>query len=111
MGYTTAQELASILDLESSIEMHLTANHYPPVPKSMVKPCIEAIDAYHDEDYDRLISMPDGILYKGMSHAPAWAIAEQHHLTPWLPHSMDCDCSDCIVAMEDYGYEMELGLE
>ena len=28
MGYNTAQELAEILDLESSLKFHLTANHY-----------------------------------------------------------------------------------
>jgi hypothetical protein len=112
MGYTTAQELASILDLESSIAMHLTANHYPPVPTSMVQPCIDAIDAYHDEDFNREIEMPKGVSYKGKTTAPAWAIVEQHHLDAWLPHSWDCDCSDCIVAMEeDAGFEGWLGLE
>ena len=44
MGYNTAQELAEILDLESSLKFHLTANHYPPVPVTMIQPCIDAID-------------------------------------------------------------------
>ena len=61
MGLTTATELASILDLNSSIAMHLQANHYPPVPTSMVQPCIDAIDAYHDEDYQRHIDLPEGV--------------------------------------------------
>jgi hypothetical protein len=51
----------------------------------MVQPCIEAIDAYYDEDYDRMIEMPQGVSYKGNTHAPAWAIIEQHHLSFWLP--------------------------
>jgi hypothetical protein len=51
----------------------------------MVQPCIDAIDAYYDEDYDRFIAMPEGVFYKGMSHAPARAIIEQHHLEFWLP--------------------------
>jgi hypothetical protein len=55
----------------------------------MVTPCIEAIDAYYDEDYDRMIDMPMvgdfQILYKGMTHAPARAIISQHHLEFWLP--------------------------
>jgi hypothetical protein len=53
----------------------------------MVQPCIEAIDAYYDEDYNKLIEMPEGVSYKGDSHAPAWAIIEQHHLDAWLPES------------------------
>ena len=96
MGYNTAQELASILDLESSIAMHLTANHYPPVPTSMVKPCIEAIDAYNDGyDLNKLIELPEGVLWRGNTHAPAHAIIEAHHLDPWLVHAWDCDCYDC----------------
>ncbi len=86
MGYTTALDFAE-LDLEQGIAYHLQGNHYPPVPLSMVQPCIEALDAYYDESYDKLIEMPEGVSYKGNTHAPAWAIIEQHHLDPWLPES------------------------
>lgn len=85
MGYTTAQELAEILDLESAIKLHLTANHYPPVPFSMVKPCIDALDAYYEDDFNKEIDMPEGVTYKGRTTAPAYAIIEQHHLHAWLP--------------------------
>jgi len=118
MGSVTAIGLVdSVLDLETQLLYHLIGNHYPPVPKEMVKTCIETIDAYYDEDYDRLIAMPKvgdyQILYKGKKKAPAWAIAEQHHLEFWLPHNMDCDCEDCFIgnSNEDAGFEMELGLE
>ena len=87
MGYNTALDLSTELDLEMAISIHLQSNHYPPVPLSMVEPCIEAIDAYYDEDYDKLIEMPEGVSYKGNTHAPAWAIIEQHHLDAWLPES------------------------
>ena len=87
MGYMKALDFAE-LDLEQGIAYHLQGNHYPPVPLSMVQPCIEAIDAYHDESYDKLIEMPEGVSYKGNTHAPAWAIIEQHHLDAWLP---ECD--------------------
>ena len=85
MGYTTALDLSNELDLEVALSYHLQGNHYPPVPLSMVEPCIEAIDAYYDEDYNKLIEMPEGVSYKGNTHAPAWAIVEQHHLDAWLP--------------------------
>jgi hypothetical protein len=106
----------TVLDLETQILYHLKGNHYPPVPAEMVKPCIEAIDAFYDEDYNRMIEMPMvgdfQILYKGMTHAPASAIVDQHHLDFWLPHVWNCDCSDCIVSMnEDEGFELGLGLE
>lgn len=100
MGFNTAQELAEILDLEGSLRLHLTANHYPPVPVSMVQPCIEAIDAYHDEEIDRLIDLPEGVEWRGNKTAPAYAIAEAHHLDAWLPHAWDCECFDCLDANE-----------
>lgn len=100
MGYTTASELASILDLESSLAMHLRANHYPPVPVSMVQPCIDAIDAYHEGDYGKEINLPEGITWRGQTSCPAHAIVDAHHLDAWLPHAWECDCAECVYAME-----------
>ena len=93
MGSVTAIGLAdTTLDLETQLAYHLKGNHYPPVPAEMVKPCIEAIDAFYDNDFDRWIEMPMvgdfQILYKGMSHAPARAIVEQHHLE-WFINPVD----------------------
>ena len=102
MGHNTAQELAEILDLEGSLKMHLRVNHYPPVPITMVQPCIDAIDAYHDEDYQREIELPEGIKWRGQTTAPASAIVDAHHLDAWLPHTWDCLCDDCMIAEEQY---------
>jgi hypothetical protein len=90
MGSVTALGIQdTVLDLETQILYHLKGNHYPPVPAEMVAPCIEAIDAYYDEDYDRMIDMPKvgdfQITYKGSTQAPARAIISQHHLEFWLP--------------------------
>jgi len=79
------------MSLEQGIAYHLQGNHYPPVPLTMVQPCIDAIDAYWDEDTDREIAMPEGVFYKGFNVAPAWAIIEQHHLDPWLQDNGDED--------------------
>jgi hypothetical protein len=104
MGSVTAIGLAdSVLDLETQLGYHLQGNHYPPVPLSMVQPCIDAIDAYYDEDYNRYIAMPEGVFYKGMSHAPASAIVEQHHLEWFIQPVEDSN--------EDLGFEEWLGLE
>ena len=88
MGSNFAQELASgvvpSLTLEDQIRIHLSGNHYPPVPLSMVKPCIEAIDAYWEGDTNRQIALPEGGSWKGNDHAPAWAIVDGHHLDAWV---------------------------
>lgn len=86
MGALHARELAEMDTdtLEGAIEWHLTANHFPPIPRSMVRPCIEAIEAGRAYDWHKLIRLPDGVGYQGRTAAPASAIIEAHHLTAWL---------------------------
>ena len=106
MGSVTALGIKdAVLDLETQILYHLKGNHYPPVPLSMVKPCIEALDAAREMDAMRQIEMPEGVSYKGNTTAPAWAIIEQHHLDAWLPQDED------DYFNEDAGFENGLGLE
>ena len=92
MGSNLATELADGtlgLDMASAIAMHLRGNHYPPVPLSMVQPCIDAIDAYWEDSQDRLIELPEGISWRGETHAPAYAIIESHHLDAWCTEDED----------------------
>ena len=88
MGSNFANDLALAdnLDIETQIAIHLTSNHYPPVPKEMVAPCIEAIDAVNDAGLWHLeIPLPQGVFYKNnLTTAPAHAIIEQHHLDAWI---------------------------
>jgi hypothetical protein len=88
MGSNFATELADgtlgAISLEDQIAMHLTSNHYPPVPRSMVKPCIEAIDAYWEDDLAREIDLPEGITWRGNTTAPASNLIEAHHLDAWI---------------------------
>lgn len=76
--------IESGIPLEQQLAYHLTSNHFPPIPTSMVQACIEAIDALNEGNYDKMISLPDGVGYKGLTAAPASAIVEQHHLDPFL---------------------------
>jgi len=97
MGRMTAMSIAETdVSLEQQLAWHLQGNHYPPIPKAMVQPCIDAIDAYWEEDYDRLIQLPiDGLdrngepfqirWRDGSDKAPAWALVEHAHLDSWLP--------------------------
>ena len=89
MGRNMATELADGtlgLDMSESIAMHLQVNHYPPVPTSMVQPCIDAIDAYWEDDFNREIELPEGVLWRGNENAPAYAIIESHHLEAWCQY-------------------------
>lgn len=104
MGSNLSADLANdeLLSLQHSIAIQLRANHYPPVPLSMVQPCIEAIQAWNEEyNSDKLIKLPDGISWREQNSAPAWAIIDGHHLEQWLVHAWDCDCDECNEGREE----------
>jgi hypothetical protein len=111
MGSVTALGIKEmVLDLETQILYHLKANHYPPVPAEMVTACIDAIDAYYDEDYDRMIDMPKvgdfQITYRGSTQAPAHAIVDQHHLDVFIDSADDWqDGSDDFSLSLEYDEE------
>ncbi len=91
MGALQAREMANApeLTMEQAIEWHLRTNHYPPIPSSMVLPCMEAIDAYWEDDLDKEIAMPTGVYYKGRNTAPAREIIIQHHLDAWCEEEFE----------------------
>lgn len=72
MGH--ASEAAERFDLEAALRWHLTYNHYPPVPDSMISPCRAAIEAASRGDWEREIALPSGVLYRDPVLAPVWAI-------------------------------------
>ena len=86
MGRLQAEDLSGndLLTLDQMVAIHLQSNHYPPVPLIMVEPCVQAIFAVNDWRSDESIDLPEGVLYKGETSAPAWAIVEQHHLDAWV---------------------------
>lgn len=85
MGRVFAEDLSDMdMDLKTQLGYHLRVNHYPPVPLTMVEPCIQAIEAHNDEAYHREIPLPEGVLWRGKTSAPAYAIIDAHHLEAWL---------------------------
>ena len=92
MGRLLAEELSELdTPLLKQIEVHLVSNFYPPVPAFMAQTCVDALNAYWEQDTNRMIDMPKGVSYKGSTSAPAWAIVEQHRLSPWLNEEEDYD--------------------
>ena len=84
MGSLQAQEMAEMLDTETAIHWHLRSNHYPPVPESMVPVCVEAIEAALEDYWEKEITLPEGVSWRGSDTAPAYAIIEGHHLHAWV---------------------------
>lgn len=90
MGRQTAEVISELdMPLQRQIEIHLSNNFYPPIPRFMAQACVDALNAYWEEDINRMIDMPEGVLYKGSTSAPAWAVVDQHRLGPWLDEDED----------------------
>ena len=89
MGNLQAREMAELGadSIEQALAWHLQSNHFPPIPLSMVPICMEAIDAYWEDDLDKLISLPEGVGFRGRTVAPARDIIIQHHLDAWCDDS------------------------
>lgn len=93
MGALQAAEMAEMMTIEDGLAWHLRSNHYPPVPLVMIQPCVEAIEAALEDNWDKEIQLPfdgerDGkpfqITWRGQDTAPAWAIIDGHHLQAWV---------------------------
>lgn len=85
MGLMTTLAIGELeLTLEDQVGIHLRSNLYPPVPLSMVQPCVDAINAYDNEDYHTEIQLPEGVEWRGSNYAPASAIVEGHRLDGFL---------------------------
>jgi hypothetical protein len=91
MGRNFAEDLAGMTSLPISemLAIHLASNHYPPVPVSMVEACLEAISLANQGDSGALVELPEGVTWRGETHAPAYAIVEAHHLEPWLEYDYE----------------------
>jgi hypothetical protein len=84
MGSLQAMEMAEMLDIDDALAWHLRSNHFPPIPLSMIEPCKEAIQNALEGNWMKLVSLPEGVGYKGLTAAPTHAIIEQHHLDAWV---------------------------
>jgi len=74
MGYATAVGLTDTdLTLSDQISIHFSSNCYPPIPKVMIPVAVEAIDAYWEGDYNRVIELPfDGVDRDGNPFQIRW---------------------------------------
>ncbi len=90
MGYQTALSIAeSGLSLREQLAWHLRSNHYPPIPESMIEPCILAVNLASDGDWDSQVQLPEGVYYRGETSAPVHAMVEQHHLNAFVVDDED----------------------
>lgn len=85
MGMMTAMDLQEQgLSLEQQLSIHFSSNCYPPIPKIMIPVAVEAIDAYWEEDYSRMIPLPEGVEFRtGATSVSASQAIESLRLDAW----------------------------
>ena len=74
------------LDMGSLIALHLSSNHYPSVPATMVAPCKEAIRFAELETLYELVQLPAGVLWRGYPSVKASVLMDAFHLWSFLGH-------------------------
>lgn len=85
MGRSSLEGMLEMTDLDRALGWHLQSNHYPPVPSEMFPVAKDAIDAGNESDFDRLISLPEGVEYRdGRTEVEAWRIIESFHLDSFI---------------------------
>jgi len=75
---------AGEIKLAVALEWHLQANHYPPVPLSMLPVCEKAIVKARAGKWDAKVRLPKGCTFKGSVYAPVDEIVRGHHLDTFI---------------------------
>ena len=61
MGRANLEGMLEYVDRDIALEWHMRSNHFPPIHLDFKPSFLEAIEACQDEDYDRSITMPNGV--------------------------------------------------
>ncbi len=90
MGMATAMDIAGLeLTLEDQLAMHFRGNCYPPIPLGMIPTAVEAIDAYWEDDYNRMITLPEGVSFRGSDSVSAIDVINSYRLDAWCMEEED----------------------
>lgn len=78
------------LQLEQAVRIHLSYNHYPPIPEDFIPNAVEAINKANDGLWD------EGITLANNRVLPVWQIVEELHLESFLEGEEveDDECDD-----------------
>lgn len=81
------------ISLHAALSYHLTCNHFPGLPSAWVPFAIEAMSAYIDEDFDRMITLPAAAPFAKQTKSVS-EIVDHMHLYPFVEQMMGEDEDD-----------------
>ena len=86
MGSLQASEMVQHGDV--GLRWHLTNNHYPPLPETLLPVVKRVIKHARRGAWDATVNLPSGFTWKGKNYAPvstcveAWGKVEDHAIFP-----------------------------
>lgn len=84
MGRLSAEAMLEVAEFRQALAWHLSSNHYPSIPSVMIEPCVEAIANANAGEWDKVITLPDGVVWRGQTTCPTHALIEYAHLDTFL---------------------------
>ena len=93
MGFNFAYEIYNNaeISLEDAVKLHFRTNCYPPIPDTMVPVAVQAIQNYDDDEYDAVISLPEGVSFRGSNSVNTEDAISGLFLHGFLPYHTDND--------------------
>lgn len=90
MGTMTALGYKEMVDegqmsLENALTIHLRSNHYPPIPSSMIRPCMRAIEKANRGEWNKKVRLPEGVEHRVYGRlVPVHELVNHAHLDTFL---------------------------
>ena len=89
MGRTGAMGMAEAVSdhhitLDAALHWHLTSNHYPPLPTTLIPAAIRAIKVARKEQWHRKVLLPKYHSFRGRRLAPVGEFIEALHLEDFV---------------------------
>lgn len=84
MGRLAAEDFAAHASLETALHWHLTSNHFPPLPLSILPAALLVIELANAGEWDTRVDLPEGVTWRGETTAPVLACVEGWHLNAFL---------------------------
>ena len=90
MGSSSLVGMLEVADVDTALRWHLSHNHYPPVPDSMVAVCKRAIRYANQGRWNTQVTLPVAVSFRGARTAPVREVVSQHHLEAFLAPESEC---------------------
>lgn len=102
--------LEELPPLWNEVGNHLQTRFEKPIPLAMIDPCLEAIERANNGEWDSMIKLPDGNLYKGEPEASVRVLVDSHALHQWVENErlITIHDSEGNIVWQGYGEKITL---